>query len=383
MATRRENGAGTEPKQDVNGRWWIKVSYHDAETAELKRTTIRGASQGEVLAKKKDLVKKSEAGVNPTNNKVTFQEWLYTWLEVNKKGSVANRTYTIYKTIIDCHVKDTKLGKMALDKIRRVDLQKYMNEKGEQVAPRYLSTIKIVISDAFNVAELDCMIIRNPCKKLKLPSIVKEEIKPLNNDEIKLLLDTAGAGSLMYNIIFLALHTGMRRGEICGLKWADVNLSKKQISVKQQAKVDRMDGVKLELGTLKTKSAYRTMPMDGRLIEVLKWHQAQQKKIKKSLGDGYNDLDLVFSGPAGNIITPNTVGTRFDRLVSKSGVPKRTFHQLRHTFASVAISQGMNIKAVSAILGHEKTSTTLDIYGHLLPGDAEMVVNAVAAFYGV
>jgi len=123
--------------------------------------------------------------------------------------------------------------------------------------------------------------------------------------------------------------------------------------------------------------------MDGRLIEVLKWHQAQQKKIKKSLGDGYNDLDLVFSGPAGNIITPNTVGTRFDRLVSKSGVPKRTFHQLRHTFASVAISQGMNIKAVSAILGHEKTSTTLDIYGHLLPGDAEMVVNAVAAFYGV
>jgi integrase len=380
MAERRENGAGTEPKQAANGRWWLKISYHDPDTDELKRTTIRGTSQGDVLAKKKDFLKSIDLGVKPNAKKLTLQEWMDTWLEVNKKGSVSVKSYTIYKTIVDLHIKGTTVGKMSLDKVRRADLQKFMNEKGEKVAPSYLDKIRVVISDAFNVAEMDKMILSSPCKKLKLPQIEKEEINPLNQDEIKILLDTAGAGSFMYNVIFLALHTGMRRGEVLGLKWADVDFKKKQITVRQQAKVEAGHVV---LGSLKTKSSYRTIPIGTRLIEVLKWHKAQQEKLKKDLGDAYNKLDLVFSEPTGDVIHPNTVGSRFCRIMDKAPIPYRTIHQLRHTFASVAISQGLNIKAISAVLGHEKTSTTLDIYGHLLPGDTESITQAVAAYYGL
>jgi len=380
---RRENGAGTEPKQGTNGRWWLKVSYHDPNTDDLKRTTIRGASQGEVIAKKKELFKRIEAGVNPAKKGTTFQEWLDTWLEVNKQNVVTGKTYTIYKTIVDHHVKGTKLGKMLLEKIKRADLQKYFNEKCADISPTYLSSIKVLIADALNVAELDSMIMKNPCKNLKLPPVVKEEINPLNPGEIKILLDAAGAGSMLYNIVFCALHTGMRRGEICGLRWQDIDFNKKHITVRQQAKTDPTKEEWLILGTLKTSAAYRTIPMDKRLTEVLKWHQAKQNKTKDEFGEAYNDLGLVFCMPAGDIIPPNTIGSRFSRLIIKSKIPKRTFHQLRHTFASVAISQGLNIKAVSAILGHEKTSTTLDIYGHLMPGDAETVIKAVAAYYGV
>lgn len=120
------------------------------------------------------------------------------------------------------------------------------------------------------------------------------------------------------------------------------------------------------LSNLKTESSYRTIPMDNRLIEILKWHRAQQNKVKKEMGEGYNELDLVFCGANGKIRMPATVGSRFIKLIKKIDIPYRSFHQLRHTFASVAISQGQNIKAISAIMGHSKTSMTYDVYTHAL-----------------
>jgi len=383
MAKRRENGAGTEPKQGTNGRWFMQVSYKDPETGDLKRTTVRGESQAEIKSKVKNLIRKTEAGISLKSKGVTFQEWLDTWLEVNKKNVVTGRSYYIYKNIVDKHIKETKLGKMPLEKVKRADLQKYFNEKSAELSPKYLETIKVVISDALNVAELDSMILKSPCKNIKLPAVVKEEINPLNIDEVKLLLDTAGTGSLFYNVLICALYTGMRRGEICGLRWQDIDFNKKQIAVKQQAKEDPTKENSLILGTLKTPAAYRTIPMDNRLMAVLKWYQAQQNKAKGNLGKAYNDLGLVFSKPTGDIMSPNVVSQRFHRLIVKTGIPKRTFHQVRHTFASVAISQGLSIQAVSKILGHEKTSITFDIYGHLMTGDAETVVKVVAAYYGI
>lgn len=380
MRNRRENGAGTEPKQEENGRWSLKVSYRDPDTGDLKRTTIRGVSQGEVLTKKKDFLKSIDLGVKPNIKKVTLYDWMMIWLEVNKKGSVSGKSYTIYKTIVLHHIKGTTIGKMMLDKVKRVDIQKFLNEKSQVLSPGYLAQVKVVIADAFNVAEMDKMILHNPCKKLKLPPVPRQDINPFNQKEIQLLLDTAGHGSFMYNIIYLALHTGMRRGEICGLKWTDINFTKKSIMVIQQAKIE---GGELILGSLKTKSSLRPIPIGPRVIEMLKWHKAQQDKVKKELGEAYTDLDLVFCEPDGNIKTPNTVGTRFARIMEKTPVPNRTFHQLRHTFASVAISQGLNIKAVSAVLGHNKTSTTLDVYGHLLPGDTETITQAVADYYAL
>lgn len=382
---KRENGAGTEPKQEANGRWSLKISYRDPETDELKRTTIRGASRGEVLNKKKDFSKSIEVGVKPTTKKLSLSDWLDSWLEVNKKGVVSNKSYLIYKTIVNTHIKGTKLGAIAIDKIKRVDIQKFLNEKGKSLAPSYLEDIKIVIADALNIAEIDRLIITNPCKNIKLPPVEKKEINPLNQQEIKSLLDVAGSGSLMYNIIFFTLHTGVRLGEACGLKWCDVDYKKKQIYVRQQAKVDdNGEGErKLILGTLKTKASYRTIPIGNRVIEVLKWHKAQQDRLIGEFGESYNNLDLVFCEPEGNIVNPTTTGTRFSRIMAKTPIEKRTFHQLRHTFASIAVSLGLNIKAISAVLGHEKTSTTLDIYGHLLPGDTETVIQSVAAYYGL
>ena len=379
---RRENGAGTEPKQEANGRWSLKISYRDVNTDEPKRTTIRGASQGEVLQKKKDFIKNIEAGVKPNQKKITFQEWLNKWLEANKKISVSNPTYSGYKIIVDKHITGTALGKMLLDKVKRADLQQYFNEKAKEVAASYLALIKVVLSDALNVAELDQLILKSPCKSIKLPKIQKEEINPLTQNEINLLLDAAGSGSYLYAVIFFALRTGMRLGEVAGVRWADIDFKKKGITVRQQSKADPTGGEKHVLGTLKTPSAYRNVPLDSRLADVLKWHQRRQDKLKADLSvDSYNPLGLVFCKDDGELIQSHSLGKKFARLMDTVDIPKRTFHDLRHTFASVAICQGLSIKAVSKVLGHSKPSITLDIYSHCMPGDEESIVVAVAGYY--
>lgn len=176
----------------------------------------------------------------------------------------------------------------------------------------------------------------------------------------------------------------MRRGEVLGLRWPDIDFKKNLIAIRQQAKIDPLaEKDKLILGSLKTDSSYRTIPIGHGLVVILKQQKIQRAREKMTLGDAYSDNKLVFAKADGNIVPPNTLGTWFDRLMDKIAMPKRNFHQLRHTFVSVAISQGQNIKAISAVIGHSKISTTLDEYGHLLPGDAEGVVQAVAEYYSL
>lgn len=378
---RRENGAGTEPKQEANGRWYLKISYRDPGTDELKRKTIRGESQGDVLSKKKEFLKAIDAGIKPITKKLTLQDWLATWLEVNKKGSVTLGSYDVYERIVNCHIKDTDLGRMVLNKISRADLQKYFNEKAKQVSAKYLTNIRVVLADALKVAELDKLIIVSPCKNIKLPKVEKKEINPLTQEEANKLLATAGSGSLMHAIIFTALRTGMREGEIIGLRWNDIDFKNNQINVRQQAKYEPKQEVKVVLGPLKTGSSYRLIPLEKKLAEVLKAHKAQQAKEKLALGEAYQKTNLVFAVADGGIINPKNLSHWFEKIMAKTSIPRRTFHQLRHTFASVAISKGLSIKTVSTILGHKKVDITLDTYGHLLPGDMDTVINAVAAYY--
>lgn len=381
MSNRRENGAGTEPKQEPNGRWVLKVSYRDMDTGELKRKTIRGESQGNVLAKKKEFLKSIEAGVKPGTNKLSYQRWLQTWLEVEKKGKVESRTYANYENVVNNHITDSDLGKLHIDRIKRSDIQKFINKKAAEYKPGTIALIKMVIADSLQVAEIERLIVVSPCKKITAPKTESKEVMPLQAGEIKKLLEAAGVGSLMYGIIFTALRTGMREGEIAGLQWDDIDFQTGTISIKRQAKIDVANDRKLILGDLKTDSSYRIIPLEKKLAEVLTVHKVQQAKEKLALGEAYQKNGLIFAEADGSIISPQNICTRFVRLIEKIGIKRRTFHQLRHTFASVGISKGMNIKTVSAILGHTKINITLDTYGHLLPGDMESVVNAIAAFY--
>lgn len=122
--------------------------------------------------------------------------------------------------------------------------------------------------------------------------------------------------------------------------------------------------------------------MNKSLSEVLKKHKKQQAKEKLAAGEAYENNGLIFAWEDGTPISPNTAGKRFEKIMkSCSDISKRTMHDLRHSFASIAISKGMSIKTISAILGHQNIQETLGTYGHLLPGDMEAVMDEIEAFY--
>ncbi len=379
--TRRENGAGTKPQQEPNGRWKQVISYRDVDTDKPKRTTVRGATEKEVKERVKDFYKTIAAGVKPNQKKTTLYDWLVTWLETNKKNTVSEGSYMRYDNVVNIRVKGTALAEMQLDKIRRADIQKFFNDMAKGYAPKSLELTKVVINDALKVAEIDNLILKNPCKGIKLPKAAKGNIQPLTPEEIAILLEAAGTGSYMHTVIMFGLRTGCRVGEIAGVRWDDIDFKARKIHIRQQSKYHYKSEVKKSLGILKTGSSARTIPLDSKLAECLKWHARRQDKLKIEISDAYNPLNLVFPDEMGEILNPTTLSGRFSRIMKKLEIPKRTIHDLRHTFASAAICQGLSIKAISSILGHSKPSITLDVYSHLMPGDEETIVAAVGGYY--
>jgi integrase len=382
MATRRDNGEGSKIYQYPNGRFWKKVTYKDPDTGRSKRTTISGATKEEIREKEKDLYNKAAAGLKVNAGKMLLGDWIKKWLETDKKSAVEYTSYNHYTKTAELHIYDAAIAKIQLEQIKRIDIQKFFNEKSKELLPATLLVIKAIISNAFSAAILDNMIVRSPVDRIKLPKIEKKKINPFNKEEIEKILSIADKDNGMYTIVFLGVCTGLRAGEICGLKWADIDFKRKEIYIRQQAKKDISNNT-LSLGKLKTDGSYRVIPIKDKLIDVLKWHKKLQDKAKNDFGQDYNKLGLVFCREDSSILGASLVGQRFARLVKKAGIDHKSIHQLRHTFASIAISQNQSIKAISAVLGHSDITTTLQKYGHLLPGDQASVIESIANYFSL
>lgn len=182
--------------------------------------------------------------------------------------------------------------------------------------------------------------------------------------------------------IILALATGMRRGEILGLRWSRVDFENKSISVFDQLKKDG-EG-KWELSPqLKTSTSYRTIDIDDDTIEILKQHKKQQEKDKMKIGPDYLDNNLVCCTSIGDSIKPTYLRTVFYRTIKKSGVKKISFHGLRHTHATLLLQSGVHPKVVQERLGHRSIQTTLDTYSHIIPGIQEIAATSIQkSLYG-
>lgn len=179
----------------------------------------------------------------------------------------------------------------------------------------------------------------------------------------------------LYALWALAFSTGMRRGELCGLRWSDVDLDAGRLRVAQTlARV----GKRLEYGTPKSKRSRRSLPLDTRTVAALKSWKAQQARERLAWGPAYNDTGLVFNREDGSPLSPDGVGKAFEVRARKSKLPIIRLHDIRHTYASISLASGVNIKVLSERLGHATVAFTLDVYGHLLPGMQEDAAEQVA-----
>jgi len=376
MATRNPAGMPKIHYDEGKELHYTKMSYTD-QSGTLRRKSIYGKTPKEVAAKIKEFTKNKDAGLIMDADKMTLGQWLTQWLKAYKKPSLEVTSYANYEQQVNQHI-IPELGGISLKKLQRIRVQEFFNQKGVDLSPSTLALIKAILVNALKMAVIDGYIVKSPAMSIKLPTIKAKDVKPLDKEEIGKLLETARAQRI-YSMIYLAIHTGMRKGEIAGLRWQDVDLKTGMINVCQGVKYNHENNTYI-IGSTKTDAAVRSIPINTSAIAELRRHKARQAQERLEFGEAYEDNGLVFTRLGGPVLSLNSVTVRFNTIVKRSGIDRRTFHDLRHTFASICISQKVNIKALSQYLGHADISITLDTYGHLMPGDKEEIANTIGAY---
>jgi len=197
------------------------------------------------------------------------------------------------------------------------------------------------------------------------PRPSRKEIIILSPVEIDRLID-AFEGTGYYALVFTALYSGMRRGELLGLRWCDVDLPLATISVTQS--LQRLYGGEFSVREPKSTHSRRLIPLPPSLAVLLRSHKEHEEQRKKLLGKTVAPTDLVFSRYDGSPLDPSTVSHTFADIVTKSGLKNVRFHDLRHAHASLMLRTGANPKVISERLGHSSIAITMDIYSHVMPG---------------
>lgn len=293
---------------------------------------------------------------NPSN--MTVDEWYKVWIDM-KKRTVKPGTAYGYERIYKNHIKKS-LGNKEIRKVNPIMCQKILNDmsdKGFKVSTE--SNIKGIMYDIFEYAFQNDVIIKNPCgKAVKVSGRKKGERLPMSIDEQKELL-TAISGGIYESIFRIVLQTGLRMGEVLGLKWSDIDYKNKILHVERSLNLD--SGMRVPvLGETKTKAGKRSVPLTEECIRILK----EEKELQKGYATDIKYGDLVFRKENGSPISRDALAARIAYVCKSNGMRKISMHILRHTFATRCIEGGMNPKALQNIMGHEKISTTLDLYVH-------------------
>ena len=363
MAKRRANGEGSLRKRK-DGRWEGRYTAgRDPETGKVIYKNVLGKTQAEAKAKLKQAIEQAK-GLDMTKaGRYTVGQWMEVWFEHYAKVKVRPSSHQTYRGYIDNHIKPN-IGKIPLEKLTSLELQKFYKkllEKGrvdrlesryqaKGLSPKTVRNIHQIIASAMKLAKEQKIIANDPTEGCALPRLEHREMQTMPAEQLASFLREA-KDSGVFELYYLELATGLRRGELLGLKWEDIDLERGDRPVRRQ--IARIDGEVVE-APLKTKNAYRTLPLAEGTIGVL---EAQRKKMGES--------PWVFPGPTGGPISPDSVLHMLHRVLKRAGLPRVGFHDLRHTFATLALQNGVDIKTVSGMLGHFSAGFTLDTYAHV------------------
>lgn len=361
MAKRGQNEGSIYKRDD--GRWEAKVNlgYVDGKR---KRKSIYGETRAEVAAAMLKVQRDVQQGMAPTvSDRLTVKQFLEQWLADSVKPSVRPRTYDSYHHIVTAHIVPT-LGRTALTKVTPQEVQSLLNQKGkEDLSPRTVAYIRAVLRIALNRAMRWGMVSRNVAALATAPKQVRHEVQPLTVAEVKTLIK-AISGDRDEALFLMAAVCGLRKGELLGLRWRDVDIDGGTLTVRYQAQ--RIEGKK-QLVEPKTEKGRRTVGIPMLVIEALKRHRIRQLEERLVAGSHWHDLGLVFPSTIGTIADSANVTHAFHKALEDAGLPRQRFHDLRHLAASLMLAQDVNPKVMQEVLGHSQMAVTMDLYSHLMP----------------
>ena len=356
-----------------NSSWQLKFDVPSVEGKRQQRyVTVRGTRQ-DAQKELTRLLAAADSGTLPDPSNATVGEYIEAWLASAHEQSpkTLERYGELAKRQIIPH-----LGTHKLQKLKPEHVQQWHGTLiGLGLAPRTIGHAHRLLRLVLKCAVSNSTLTRNVATVHRPPKVGDDEIEILSPEQIADVLAKL-EGHTLFPMVSVALATGLRRGEILGLQWGDIDLDAGTLRVERSLEETNAG---LRLKPPKTKSGRRNIALPSETVTLLRAHKVQQMQIRLALGMGKPDADtLVFSDIEGRLLKPHTISRAWRRVVAAKKLPAVTFHALRHTHASMLIKAGVDILTISRRLGHSKASVTLDVYGHLIGGADAAAADAIS-----
>jgi integrase len=294
---------------------------------------------------------------------LTTAMFLERWLTESVAPKVRPKTYDGYECLVRLHIVPV-VGSIALDRLGPADVQGLLNRKvAEGLAPKTVLYMRGVLRTALNRAIRWGLVTRNAAALTDPPRYTPKEVRYLELDEIRLLLDTI-KGDRFEALFIAAIALGMRQGELLGSRWTDVDLEAARWHVRRQ--LQRRAGT-VTFSEPRTARGRRTLDLPASLVGVLRSHRARQLEERLIAGDRWVDANLVFATPLGGPLIGTQVTKHLQQLAQSADIWGLRFHDLRHTCATLLLAQQVPARVVMELLGHSQIGLTMNLYSHVIP----------------
>lgn len=369
MAKRRPSGDGMVRKRD-DGRWEGRIVVGHKENGDSIFRYVSAKTQKALMEKMHRCIVEYDGAELTEDSRMTLGEWLDIWLKECAEPSVRPSTYKGYRGYAERNIKPF-LGSKQISKVTAADVQtlyrKLQREGGVgggALSPATVRRIHGVLHQALNAAVDRHLIVKNPTDDVTLPKKVTAAKTILNDKQLERFMEAIKADEHWHDFFYLEITTGLRRGELCGLMWTDFDAEKGTLTVRRT--LHNKEGGGYYVGETKTGAGRRIIKLPPSTVQLL----SERKRTSIS--------QWIFPNPIHpeDPIMPNSGYTRMKKLLAEAGLPNMRFHDLRHTFATMSLEHGMDVKTLSAIIGHVSAKTTLNIYTHITN---EMQENAAAS----
>lgn len=373
--TRRANGEGSKPVQRADGRWQVHVRYTDDHEVS-RRTSVYGRTPTEARKKAKAVRDRLGRNQPAKDARETVSAFTQAWISSALAASDRKRnTKVLYAGVARKHIISSRLGGTGLDRVKPMHVESWIVElRAKGLSESTVRTAYTILRAVLDTAVRDGALGVNPAAAIKRPKVTSTEAAYLTVRQVRTLL-AAADGSRYQPVFRLLVNTGLRRGEALALRWADVDFDGRILRVR--GTLSRVDG-DLVVTEAKTAKSNRVIHMTPTTQAALRAVKVSQTAERLRAGSAWTQTGYVFTTETGQPCDPRNALRALKVAADKTGLPGIGLHTLRHSAASVMLSNGVPLKVVSEVLGHASIAITGDVYGHVSPDVARDALDGLS-----